>query len=442
MAEVKRISTDRQVSGLKAGPKPQEHTIENARGLVLRVSKAGTKAWEFRYTPANGLRKRLPLGSYPGLSLADARAKANALGVAVVGGADPAAERTASRKEARATGNTLRDLAEEYWGACTTGLHGGRGRPKRASTIATEKAWWKHIDGELGDHRFKEIGRSDVRTFMHKLAGGPLKPASVASVGAVLSHILAYAVYMDRLDSNPALRLARPLAWTSRDRLFDEKALTVLGKALTAASVVRAEGDKPAEDRKARLSPTTALALRFLILTMTRRTEVAQARLSEFDFKQKIWTIPPERTKAKRVHVVPLTTQILAVIEEAKALPGAGGEFLFPAPASKGAIDPHALTRAVSRLCARFKLPAGSPHDWRRSASTTLVSERFGFRRFIVGQLLGHKTQDGVATTAVYDRYDYLPEKRAALAAWCDYVAGLVEDREYLGTNVVQLARR
>lgn len=88
-------------------------------------------------------------------------------------------------------------------------------------------------------------------------------------------------------------------------------------------------------------------------------------------------------------------------------------------------MEPHTLTRAVNRLCKRLKVPTGSPHDFWRTGATTLTSERFGVRRFIVGKVLGHTAHEGPAVTAVYDRHEYLSDKRHALEAWGRHVAAL-----------------
>jgi integrase len=384
------MATDRQVLALKPQATRYERTIAGARGLCLIVYPTGTKTFVLRYVALGGERRRLVLGEYPGLSLADAKDKAAEQRVSVVNGADPAAARVAARAAAR-SGETLAELAEAYWKASRLGLHGGRRRPKRESTISTEKIWWEnYIEPVLGQRRFCEIKRADVKQFMHALATqNDLRPASVASGGAVLSNILAYAVHDDRLEANPAVGLTRPMAWSSRARLFNDEALGVLLKPLIAASVLPT-ADKPKADQRARLGPEMALAIRFLIVTLTRRTEVAGARWVEIDLKGKTWTISAERTKTKRLHIVPLSDDALALLSLCRGLPGGAGEFVFPSPKDPSRhLDPHAITRAVTRLCTRLKLPAGSPHDFRRSGATALTGEALGVRQFIVGKVLG-----------------------------------------------------
>ncbi len=169
-----KITTDRQVAALKAEPKVYETAIAGVRGFQVRTFPSGTKAFELRYTATNGTRRRLPLGEYPNVTLADASRKAAAFRVKVVDGADPAGERHADKTRAR-TGETVDDLAEAYWTAAAKGLHGGRGRPKAASTLGVEKPRYKnHISPKLGKRRFADIKRTDVKVFMRELAAGGL----------------------------------------------------------------------------------------------------------------------------------------------------------------------------------------------------------------------------------------------------------------------------
>jgi integrase len=416
------LTNDRQIAGLKPSAKRYERVVAGTRGLLLIVYPSGAKTFALRYVAEGGERRRLPLGAYPGLGLSAAKDLAATLQVGVTGGGDPAEERAARRLEAR-TGETVEELAEAYWQAAAVGLHGGRQKPKRANTIAKEQGIWRsHIKPQLGSRRFTELRRADIKAFVRSLVtSGRLRPASVAGVGGVLSNILAFAVYEDRLEANPAFGLTKPLGWESRSRLFGDAALEKILATLAEASAIREEGAER-EDPRARMGPAMALALRFLILTLCRRSEVAGACWSEIDLKNATWTIPAERTKANRAHVVPLTDAALDLLDQASRLPGAQS-FVFPSPADpKRSLDPHAVTRALSRLCKRLELAPGSPHDIRRSGATTLTGERYRIRRFIVGKVLGHNPRDGAQVTSVYDRNEYLAEKREALDAWARHV--------------------
>lgn len=421
----KVINTDRELYALRPAAARYERSVTKARGLSVLIYPNGTKSFVVRYVAASGARRRLPIGDYPALSLAEARLKASAVRLEVVAGADPAAERAAVRAEAR-FGETLEDLADGYWKAAALGLHGGRKRPLRPTTLERQKGLWlKHVKPALGARPFREIRRADVRGFMEGFVRkGDLSPWSIAAIGDVLRALFTYALHEDRVEGNPTLGLTRPVVPESRSRRFGDEALGVLLAALTDAA--GAEGGR--QDPHARMGPTMALAVRFLILNLTRRTETAGARWPEVDFRNRTWTIPGARTKNRKDHVVPLTLQALGVLSAARKLPNATPDgYIFPSPTTAGAsIDAHAITRAVNRLCTRLELPPGSPHDFRRTGATTLTGERYGVRRFIVGKVLAHTAQDGPAVTAIYDRNEYLAEKRGALEAWASHLDGLI----------------
>jgi integrase len=420
----KIISTDRELYALKAEAARYERAVSKARGLSVLVYPNGCKTFVVRYRADSGARRRWPLGDYPMLSLADARLKAQALRAEIAEGKDPAGERAQARAEAR-LGESLEDLAEAYFKAAAIGLHGGRKRPLRPTTVERQKLLWaRRVRPALGQRRFKEIRRADVRQFMQGFVlQGELSASSIASIGDVLRAVFAFALHEDLVEANPTAGLTRPITPESRSRLFTDEALRQLLAALLDAS----NAGEGREDPHARMGAHMALGLRFLLLTLTRRTEAAGARWGEIDLAKRTWTIPGARTKNRQVHVVPLSPQALTVLREAKSLPNATAEgFVFPSPANASAhLDPHAMTRAVNRLCARLELPLGSPHDFRRTGATTLTDERYKVRRFIVGKVLGHSAHEGAAVTAVYDRNEYLAEKREALDAWGRHLEAL-----------------
>lgn len=436
------INTDRELYALRPDAARYERAVTKARGLSILVHPNGCKTFVVRYVSENGVRRRLAIGDYPALGLAEARLKAGALRLQVVEGRDPAGERQAARHEAR-FGETVEDLARGYWPAAAIGLHGGRRRPLRSETIERQKSLWaRHIKPALGSRRYKELRRADIRAFMQGfVADGRLSASSIAAIGDVLRAFYAYALHEDLVEANPTLGLTRPLEPQSRARLFEEDALREILMVLGDAS--HAYGGR--SDPYARMAPIMALALRFTILTLCRRSEVAGAKWSEVDLKTRVWVIPPERTKNRQFHVVPLSMEAIEVLAAARALSVTqGAAWVFPSPADPTAhIDAHAMTRAVARICKRLGLPAGSPHDFRRTGATILTGERHSIRRFVVGMLLGHTAQDGPAVTAVYDRNEYLPEKRYALDAWARHVTELVTPpdggAERIARNILRL---
>ena len=434
MRGTKQIGTDREVMGLRAAKKHYEVSVNGARGLSVRVFPNGDRVFEFRYVAPAGNRRRMQVGVYPALSLAKARDAAGKLRNQVVDGCDPAAERAAAKVAAR-TGDTVSDLAEAYFPAAAAGLHGGRKRPKKEATVKAERAIFdRYIKPKLGEKKFADVRRTDIKTLMNSLAaGGDLAPASVAKIGETLSAIFAFAVHEDRIEHNPVRGLAHPLALTSRERRFDDAALATIWRILAIHSAPHEKGDDH-DDEISRLAPQTSLATRFALITLCRRGEACGARWEEIDRKARTWTVPRERAKAGRADVKPLSDEALAILDAAAALPDASEEFVFPSPGDPThPLDESRPTRALARLCVRFSLPHGSPHDFRRSGATILAS-RYGFNGFTIGRVLGHQVHEGAAVTSVYNRFDHAPEKRRALDAWAAHVTGLSSDDQ---TNVV-----
>jgi integrase len=273
----------------------------------------------------------------------------------------------------------------------------------------------------LGGRPFADIRRAEVKAFMRELVvAGRYAPATIATVGGILHAVMGFAVQEERIEVNPVTGLSRPLALTSRERMFDDAGLKVIRDVAIDASLPRKPGETGGQ---ARLEPAMGLAIQFLMLTLTRRNEVAGARKAEVDRAAGLWIIPSERAKARHPHVVPLGARCLEVIEKAWAL-DPDSPFLFPSPRSPDQhLDPHAITRAIARICERKGLPLGSPHDLRRSGATTLTG-RYGFTRLIVGLILGHTPKEGAAVTGVYDRHTYVPEKRKALEVWAAHLCG------------------
>jgi len=150
----------------------------------------------------------------------------------------------------------------------------------------------------------------------------------------------------------------------------------------------------------------------------------------EIDHEDKLWTIPGTRTKNHRIHVVPLSDLALDILDRAFALATRDlratkrsadkwAGFAFPSRSSNHPITRHAFTRAMKRMTNVLKIPNATPHDFRRAGSTNTTSERIGMPRFIVSRVLNQVSDTGgaAAATGVYDRNEYLPEKRRALGA-------------------------
>jgi integrase len=438
MSGSKQVSTDREILALKPRDKRYEVSVSDARGLTIRVYPNGERMFEYRYVADNGKRRRMALGRYPALRLGDARNKATKFLTSVIEGQDPSAARKAERR-AKRIGKTVGELTEAYFKAARKGLHGGRKKPKRESTLSNEKRLYDHhIAPKLKDEIVTELKRRDIKEFMRDLAtDSGLAASSVGRVGEVLSGILAFAVHVDILEVNPVTGLCHPLAYQSRTRRFSDVALRLLWGTLVLHSEPRTPGEANSADQISRLDPLTCLSARLMLITLSRRTEACGARWDEIDRASLKWTVPGDRSKSGRTEVKPLSTEALAIMDAAAAYAGLlfgrrNSEFIFPSLTDPTTyLDPGQVTRAIKRLCKRLEIPHGSPHDFRRSGATTLTDEKYGFPRFIVSKVLGHKIKDGrdgAAVTEIYDLNEYLPQKRAALNAWAGHITALSRD--------------
>lgn len=179
------------------------------------------------------------------------------------------------------------------------------------------------------------------------------------------------------------------------------------------------------------VSQSLVIAFKLLAVTLQRRAEVTGAKRSEFDLKARTWTIPGDRTKNHRTHVVPLSDLAVSLVGDAERLAG-DSRHLFPSPRAGSdddrPIEPAALSHAFRRVCAAIDLEGVRPHDLRRTGATALTSEQLGQSRFVVSCVLNHASDTGGAAsvTEVYDRNTYLAEKRRALDAWGRHLAHIV----------------
>jgi integrase len=171
----------------------------------------------------------------------------------------------------------------------------------------------------------------------------------------------------------------------------------------------------------------TRLALRLMVVTFARTSELRGAQWSEFENlegNEPLWRIPAERMKMKREHIVPLAPQAVAVLRELRALPVSNSPFLFPSPSREGYMSNNTMLYALYRMGYHGR---ATVHGFRAMASTAL--NELGFRPDVIERQLAHQEQNAVR--AAYNRAEYFSERRAMMNNWADYLDVLV------GKNVV-----
>jgi integrase len=366
-----------------------EYWDEETHGFGLRVSDSGRKTWVVLYRHHGRLR-RLTLGTYPSLSLADARERAKDALRAAAKGKDPAGEKLADRER-----DTFKELAEDY-----IELHA---KVHKRSWREDRRALDRDLLPAFQHRKADDIRRRDVKKLLAEIKARGAQVLSNRTL-EIMRKIYNWGIEEERVEHNPCLGI-KPFPEQSRDRVLSEDEIRALWKAL----------DSQPEPARARF--------RLLLLTAQRSGEIRQMRWR--DIAGDWWTVPVEFTKNRLSHRVPLPTPAMAILESMKELTG-GGTWVFPSPVSDGAIYSD-----DKRLPALRKASGVSfvPHDLRRTAASYMAS--MGISRFAIGRVLNHVE---TSVTAVYDRHSYDREKRQALETWAlrleEILAGTAADNK------------
>ena len=365
-------------------------------GLVLQVSKWGTKAWIFRYQ-RGGRERHMGLGSLSALSLAQARDVARECRRLLALGQDPIGDRKHKREQQRLGEAKLVRFAycaEQYIAGQEPAWRNAKHRGQWRSTLQA------YAFPTLRELVVAEIDTSHVLRCLEPIWGS--KPETAKRLRGRIEAILDWAAvrgYRDR--DNPA-------RWRGH-----------LDKLLPAPSKVRAVRHHPAmpwaevpvfmAELRSR-AELAARALELTILAALRTSEVVLARWSEFDFAQEVWTIPATRMKAKRDHRVPLSSRARDLLS---ALPQ-DGEWVFPSPSGGRALSNMAMLALLRRL-GRADVTV---HGF-RSSFRDWAAETTGYANHVVEMALAHAVDDEVE--AAYRRGELLDKRRRLMRDWARY---------------------
>jgi integrase len=406
-------------------------------GLCFRVMKSGVRSWTFRYRPHSGAAfRRVTLGRYPALSLVEARAAAERVRDQVRTGADPQQEKRADREALRTapeklTFDALADLYIERYA-------------KR------QKASWKNDRGYLranarpvwGERDAASITSQDVARLLFDVVD--VAPVSANRLRSVLVKLFGWACDSALLSSNPMLGVKKPHREAKgKTRTLSDPEIKVLWQAF----------------EKAKAAPGIVAALKTLLLLGQRPGEVAGMAAGELHHldndRTAHWELPASRMKARRVHVVPLPPLareivVAAIARQRTASPETKPEFVFASKfAERARLARHSLSQALGRIIeelddggddvetvASLKADRPTPHDLRRTLATGLA--RLGIPRDDRLAVLAHSYGD---VHEIYDQYERLPQKRAALEMWERHLRNVIADQPHTDGRIVPLRR-
>lgn len=401
--------TDKAIKALHATEGRAVLGDGQCKGLWIRCTPAGLKTWSYAYKQ-DGKACRITLGEYPAMPLAKARSEVDELRSLKRGGKDPRAVQEAARAERNRVTLTVDQLCENYL----------------AHLKASGKLSWKADERYL--KRFKAHVAPDPATGR----GLQLGKRSAFSINKLeIMDVLKTAARRSKTSANRMQSTLRTMwGWASdRDDVpmnFLAGAKKVGGKERGKDRVLTADELKTflgaLADAKVKATPIVRLALRGILLTAQRPSEVAGMMLSELhdlDQPNPHWIIPRLRTKNKKAeHTVPLSPAAVLLIRQGLEASKEGWEGKNDRPVFAGRFDGvrnlarHSLSQAVRRIVKHKKLAKFTPHDLRRTAAT--VAQSLRVPRDYVKALLNHSDGD---VTAIYARWHMFEEKREAVMA-------------------------
>jgi integrase len=362
---------------------------EEMRGFGIRVRAGGKRTWVVQYQLDGHQQRRLTIGRVDLFTPDEARKIAREHLAKARLGQDPQREKEIARSEARIT---LGAVAARYLKAKQEEL-----RPNTYREVARylHSHWWSLHGMPL--HR---ITRRDVAVQLSVLVQDS-GPAAAMRARVALSSLFAWAIGEGLVDDNPVSGTNRPTL-RSRERVLSDAELIEVWKACP-------------DDDYGRI-------IRLLILTGARRQEVSGMRWSELDPERGTWTIPAERTKNGRVHVLPLPPMAWEMIGAVPHRAGIDHLFGRSRGGERGYVTFH---RGKATLDGLLTLPHWTVHDLRRSAATGMAE--IGIQPHIVEAVLNHASGHKSGIAGIYNKATYENEMRAALAMWADHVRSIVE---------------
>jgi integrase len=443
----------------------QDVNVDGREGLVVRLHPSGAISFRFRFTGWNpktnaSSRRWLVFGEYgnDGLSLAKAFELHALAQSELEQGLDPIEERakrqetTRRAREERAGSGSVADLVEQFvhrklraerwdeksnkWVRDEKNKTRARKRPDAAAALLgyvgpTVKRKRKVGKATLISTHGRLNARDLTKRQLIALLDGIVDrgaPITANRTYALLNQLFDWAAAKDLVLASPMAGVERPGGNESpRNRTLSVQEIKAVWAKLDTADMAMA----------------THIALKLLLVTGQRRGELTFALWSHFDMDDaKLWTIPPDLLKSSHArrgnpepHQVPLSPLAIKLLRELKMISG-DGAYVLPAHGRKKNDRPYSagsLSRAVFSNRKHFGVAAFTPHDLRRTAASFMT--KIGIPRLHVEKVLNHSTGD---IAEVYDRHDYLPEKRVALERWASHLQSVIDGKE---NTVVPLSR-
>jgi integrase len=407
----KRIVPLSDIQVRNSKPQGKEYKLMDGYGLFLLVTPTNGKLWRLDYRYGDK-RKTMALGTYPAVTLADARRRRDDAKKLLANGVDPGEVRKAQKAATVAeTENSFEVVAREWHTKFS-----GSWSPSHAETTLRRM----ELDAfpVLGEKPVGEIKATELLTMLRRIESrGALETAH--RVRTICGQVFRYAVATGRADRDPATDLKGALP------PYKKGHLAAITEPKEVIPLLRAIDGYQG-------SFVVKCALQLAPLFFVRPGELRQAEWSEFDFEKAEWNIPAERMKMKVAHLVPLSSQALNVLQELQTLTGRS-KYLFPCHRSYARpMSNNAINAALRRM--GFDKDEMTGHGFRAMART-ILDEVLQVRPDYIEHQLAHAVRD--PNGRAYNRTAHLAERKKMMQQWADYL-----DKLKSGAKVIQLPDR
>ncbi|WP_336993847.1 integrase domain-containing protein [Lelliottia amnigena] len=389
MARITRPLTNNEI--LKSKPREKDFTLHDGDGLFLLVKTSGKKLWRFRYQrPNSASRTNLSLGSYPALTLAAARQIRDQHLSLLAQGIDPQQQQEMVSEQRQVELDSVFSTVAANWFQLKS----------KSVTPDYAKDIWRSLDKDV----FPAIGEIPVQEIKARTIIEALEPIkarealeTVRRLVQRINEIMIYAVNTGLLDANPASGVGMAFERPKKQNMptLRPEELPMLMRSLTLSN----------------LSVPTRCLIELQLLTLTRPSETSGARWAEIDLDANLWTIPAERMKAKKEHMIPLSPQAKEILGVMKPI-SFHREYIFPSRNDpKLPMNSQTANAALKRIGYGGKLVA---HGLRAIASTAM--NEAGFNSDVIEAALAHTDKNEVRRA--YNRSTYLKLRYELMNWW------------------------
>lgn len=378
-----------------AKPKSKSYKIFDGGGLYLEITPAGTKLWRLKYR-LHGKEKRIAIGAYPVVSIADARKAREKIKNDLRAGIDPVIKRLqTAQTRALAKQLDFRSMATEWYYKQIS-----LWKPSHAKIILHR--FEKYIFPYLGNFALSDIEPLMMLSCLQKIER--TAPDLCQRMKAMCGHVFKYAIATGRAKSDPTYGLEAAMKKFKRGH-YASVSVDEFPEFMACL-----KGYEPKVHRQ------TFLALMLLLLTFVRTCELVEARWEEINFEKAIWVIPAERMKMNLPHIVPLSKQSLTIFRRLKELNG-NSEFIFPRYYNpRKHMSKNTMLVAIKRMGYNGRMTGHGV----RSLALGILKEKLGYPHDIADRQLAHVPKSSI--DRAYDRAKFLPQRIRMMQEYADYI--------------------